>query len=556
MNIIQYLNPSHTPAHISRKGDLMIWRERILQTILLLLFFAGVAIYLLGIQRVLGLPDQTIITMMYTIALVAVFTLTISRRLTYWIRIGGLLLIIYALGVQNLVVFGVTRNGIAYMLAIIFLAGLLLGSRQGFFATLIAFLTVVGMGYGMNFGGMNPPLQETLLDSMQFNNWLNIAIHIGIVGGFVIFSNYIILNGLQASLFQQRALTMQLNASRFNLEKNVEQRTADLQRRLAQIRTATDISRSINTMLDPDVLLQQVVDLIHKEFNLYYVGIFLVDEKGSNAVLKIGSGEAGKQMVALGHKLAVGGNSMIGWATARKEARIALDTGVEAVRFNNPLLPLTRSEIALPMVSRDVCLGAVTIQSTEPEAFDNDDIRILQSIADSIAIALTNAQLFQQTQQNLEEIRSLNRAYLIQSWKDTQSQMREMDYSYQNPLPPVHAETNNQIHIPLTLRDQAIGNLTLELGDKALSPDEMEFIDGVVSQTAVALENARLIQQTQRKAMEEQQISQMTVQFSRANTVEQILRTALKELGSLPNIAEVSVQLIPPQESALEEVSR
>ncbi len=553
MNLIQQLNPSHTPEHISRKGELMVWRERILQTTLLLLAAGGMVIYILALQRALSLQDRTTI-IIYSTALVTAFALALIRALPFGLRTGALMLTIYALGVQNLVVYGVTRNSVAYMVTLIFLAGLLLGIRQGFVAIFIAFLTVVGMGYGMNYGGMNPPLPETLLNSMKFSNWINVAVHVSLVGTFVVASIYIILNGLQTSLLQQRTLTMQLNASRLNLEKNVEERTAALQRRLVQIRTATDIARSINTMLDPDILLQQVVDLIQKEFNLYYVGVFLIDAKGEYAVLKTGSGDAGKQMVALGHRLAVGGNSMIGWATARKEARIALDTGAEAVRFNNPHLPLTRSEIALPIVSRDICLGALTIQSVEPEAFDEDDIRILLGIADSIAIALENARLFQQTQQSLEEIRSLNRAYLMQSWKEVQSQMGVVEYSYQNPMTSGNELISNHVHIPLTLRDQAIGNLTLDVGEKTLSPEEMELIDGVVSQTAIALENARLIQETRRKAVEEQHISQMTAQFSRANTVEQILKTALREIGSLPNIAEVSVQLIPPHESPLEEV--
>ncbi len=241
-------------------------------------------------------------------------------------------------------------------------------------------------------------------------------------------------------------------------------------------------------------------------------------------------------------------------ATARKEPRIALDTGVEAVRFNNPYLPLTRSEMALPIVSRGVCLGALTIQSAQPEAFDQDDIRILMGIADSLATALENARLFQQTQQNLEEIRALNRAYLMQSWEDALALHGKLEYTFQNPSAAQDEKQSNQIHLPLTLRDQTIGSLTLDVGDKSLTPEEMEFIDGVITQTAIALENARLIQETQRRALEEQRLSEMTAEFSRANTVDQILKAALREIGHLPNVAEVSVQLIPPVEDRLEEI--
>lgn len=553
MNFFRQINPANTPPHISRLGDLATWRERILQTTLLLFALGGTVVYFLAIQRAIQYQDQTSIYL-YTGALLVALALPFLRKISFNLRTMIILLVLYGLAIQNLVVYGVTRNAVAYVLAIVFISGLLLGVRAGIFAIFLTFVTVVGMGYGMNYGGMSRPLQETLLNSTSFANWVNVAIHFSIVGSFILLSIYTIFNGLQSSLLQQRTLTMQLNAARLNLEKNVEERTTALQRRLNQIRTAAEIARAVNTFLDPETLLQQSVDLIQKEFDLYYTGIFLMDERGEFAILKAGTGEAGRQMMAAGHKLAVGGNSMIGWATARKEPRIALDTGVEAVRFNNPYLPLTRSEMALPIISRGVCLGALTIQSTQPEAFDQDDIRILMGIADSLATALENARLFQETQQNLEEIRALNRAYLMRSWEDAIALHGKLEYSYHNPSAAQYGKESNQIHIPLTLRDQVIGNLTLDLGDKSLTPEEMEFVDGVINQTAIALENARLIQETQQRALEEQRLSEMTAQFSRANTVDQILKTALFEIGHLPNVAEVSVQLIPPSEEQLEEI--
>ena len=553
MNFIRQINPAYTPPHISRQGELATWRERILQTTLLLFALGGIVIYYLAIQHAIQYQYRTSI-ILYSAALLIALALPVARKLSFNLRTFTIILVLYGLAIQNMVVYGVTRNAVAFVLAIIFITGILWGVRAGIFTILLAFVTVVGMGYGMNYGGMSQPLRETLLNSISFSNWVNVAVHFSIVGGFILISIYTILNGLQSSLLQQRTLTMQLNAARLNLEKNVEERTAALQRRLNQIRTAAEIARAVNTFLDPDTLLQQSVDLIQKEFDLYYAGIFLIDERGEFAVLKAGTGDAGRQMISAGHRLAVGGNSMIGWATARKEPRIALDTGTEAVRFNNPYLPMTRSEMALPIVSRGSCLGALTIQSTQPEAFDENDIRILMGIADSLATALENARLFQETQQNLEEIRALNRAYLMQAWEDAVALHGKLEYSYHNPSAAHTGNQSNQIHIPLTLREQAIGSLTLDLGEKSLTPEEMEFIDGVINQTAIALENARLIQETQRRALEEQRLSELTAQFSRANTVDQILKAALREIGHLPNVAEVSVQLIPPVEDRMEEV--
>lgn len=175
-----------------------------------------------------------------------------------------------------------------------------------------------------------------------------------------------------------------------------------LDRRAGRAQAATEVSQAASSLLDPDELIRQAVELIRERFNLYYAGVFLVDETGEWsgeaggkwAVLRAGSGEAGRQMLAQGHKLAVGGGSMIGWCIAHRQARIALDVGAEAVRFDNPFLPKTRSELALPLISRNQALGALTIQSDQSAAFETDDIAVLQTMADRLADAFADARLY------------------------------------------------------------------------------------------------------------------------------------------------------------------
>jgi GAF domain-containing protein len=188
-----------------------------------------------------------------------------------------------------------------------------------------------------------------------------------------------------------------------------------IHRRSAQLETSSVVSRSASSILDTSELFQEVVDLIHSGFNLYYVGLFLVDQTGDWtgepnrwAMLQAGTGEAGKQMIAAGHKLELGGESMIGSAIANADARIALDVGEEAVFFRNPYLPNTRSEMALPLISRGEVLGALSIQSELESAFTNEDITALQTMADQVANAIENARLIEQTQDRAEELAILN----------------------------------------------------------------------------------------------------------------------------------------------------
>lgn len=182
-----------------------------------------------------------------------------------------------------------------------------------------------------------------------------------------------------------------------------------------RLETAAQVSHAITSILDLEALLPRVVDMLRQSFDLYYVGIFLVDLDGTRtgepdkwAILRAGTGNAGRTMMAQNHKLRVGGASMIGTCIAAQGARIALDVGSEAVRFDNPALPLTRSEMALPLVSRDQAIGAMTVQSQREAAFSRQDIAVLQTVADQLANAIQNARLFSEAERRLRELGMLS----------------------------------------------------------------------------------------------------------------------------------------------------
>jgi GAF domain-containing protein len=188
-----------------------------------------------------------------------------------------------------------------------------------------------------------------------------------------------------------------------------------IQKRSQQLETSAEVSRVASTILDPAELLPRVIELIKEGFDLYYAGIFLIDEAGEIsgepgkwAVLRAGSGEAGAMMVESEHKLEVGSESMIGTAISNAQARIALNVGDEASFFRNPYLPNTRSEMALPLTSRGEVLGALSIQSEIADAFSPEDITALQTMADQLANAIENARLFEQTEIRAEELTVLN----------------------------------------------------------------------------------------------------------------------------------------------------
>ena len=194
--------------------------------------------------------------------------------------------------------------------------------------------------------------------------------------------------------------------------KQVEEEQADLvsvmTKRTIQLQTGTEVSRAASSMLDLDVLLPTVVELIRSHFGFYYVGIFMLDETKTMAVLKAATGDLGRTMLGIRHQLAVDESSMIGWSVRHRKARSTGDVENELIHFKNPHLPLTRSEMALPLISRGEVIGAMTIQSELPAAFSPADISALQSMADQIANAMENARLFSERAKLIGELESKN----------------------------------------------------------------------------------------------------------------------------------------------------
>jgi GAF domain-containing protein len=335
----------------------------------------------------------------------------------------------------------------------------------------------------------------------------------------------------------------ELQTLKGTLETQVRSRTLALEKRLNQLRTAAEISRSFSAVLDLDELLPLVVDKIQDGFGLYYVGLFLLDEHASYALLKAGSGAAGQKMLSEGHRLAVGEASMIGQAIANKEPRIAQDVGKAAIHFNNPHLPHTRAELALPVMLGNQILGALTIQSKMASAFDPDDITILQGISDALAIAINNARLFQQVQSSLQEINALHRNYLADAWSPESTLRSDLTFEVDRSTPDDAGADPVTLDVPLTLRDQVIGELSLEASKQEWTSEEAAFVEAVTNQAAVALENARLLEETRQRVERERIVSEITGKLWATTDVDTMLRTGLRELGRALNASEAFIQL-------------
>jgi GAF domain-containing protein len=537
-----------------------------LNRLLILASVLGLAVYFADMPLLVR-SRQWLIIGMGLLVILALATAAYWRGLNYYLRSGVLLSGLLIAGIVTLAADGLYGSGRVFLLLLPFIAAIFTNRRGRWLWLAITLLSIAIIGLAMTRGWIPAPGLRPGAGNASITSWVTATANFTLlaIGGAT--SLWLILQGLETSLLHEQALRDELEAERGRLEVRIEARTQDLERRLVQIRTAAEVARAIAQELDIDRLLQQVCDLATERFNLYYVGVFLIepaagrDPGGSYAVLRAGTGEAGRQMLNAGHKLIVGGDSMIGWATSNKQPRIALDVGAEAVRFNNPYLPHTRSELALPILTgasagETRVLGAMTVQSTQEAAFDQDDITTLLGIADSLASAIENARLFARMQASLDEVSSLHRQYLEGAWGRATS-AGPIEHTYLQPgvsleRPRAEPMPPQQVSLPIRLRDQVIGNLTLEPGPgrnlRDWSPEEYALMDVIINQAALALENARLLEETQRTAENERKAAHITSQLWSATDIDSILRVALTELGTILDAREGTIEIWPVAE--------
>ncbi len=363
-----------------------------------------------------------------------------------------------------------------------------------------------------------------------------------------------------------------------NLDLAVAERTIELEKRNRQIQSVAEISRQIAAPHHLDDLLMTTVRLIHERFEYYHVGIFLVDDQKQFAVLKAANDETGKLLIQSGHKLGIGQRGIVGFVTGKGEARIAADVTQDPAHYRNPILPYTRAEMALPLKTGGDVIGALDIQSTEIGAFTNEDVSILQTLADQLAVAVENTRLVEKLEASVEETRRLYKQQIEETWKHYTDQVQVSGYQY-NRMQVLPAETSlpdevkqplksgqvviqnvgdssedkdgslgrSVLWVPLSLRDQLIGVIGIEKDtpDHSWNVDELAIAQAAANQVSLTLENARLLEQTYQRAERERIAGQISARLRSSNDPQQILQTAVSELKQALRAQKTQVMLAP-----------
>jgi GAF domain-containing protein len=503
------------------------WRERFLRIVLqgsCVLGFVAIVLYLFS-------PSTEPVYKVLAVATYGILVLaTLFTSLSYSVRASIFLFLLFFAAFSSLIDHGMADAAVLF-LGFIVMTGLLFSPRAGLYA-IVAITVFFILVFGWSSASFADFARQTAILLV-----VSLIVAIG-------------LQTVQDEFSKMREATRQsldtLLEERSSLEERVEERTAGLSRKTEQLRATSYIARKTAEVQDLASLLDTVAHLVTDQFGFYHTGIFLVSESGNHVVLQAASSEGGRRMVERGHSLSVGLQGIVGYVAAQRRPRIALDVGTDAVFFNNPDLPLTRSEVALPLLVRNRILGVLDIQSDKPNAFSVEDIDVFQTLSDQVAIAIENARLLDETHAAITQLEALTSIRTHEAWEQ---KLREQGRAFTYTPLGLRAEkipqpNVNAISAPIMLRGRQIGHISIarKSSGKWSRLDE-GLLDEVASQVGLAVDNIRLLEEATQRARQEQTVGKLAASFSQSLDLDTLLQTAARELGQLPDVSEVSVFL-------------
>lgn len=367
------------------------------------------------------------------------------------------------------------------------------------------------------------------------------------------------------------SMTSRLRETLAGLEQRVADRTSELtdankrnEVRARQFESIARVARTIGSTQELDILLPKIAETISRQFEFYHIGIFLLDSQQNYAVLSASNSEGGRKMLANNHKLKVGETGIVGNVSSTGKARVALDTGQDAVYFNNPFLPETHSEIALPLLAGDAIIGALDVQSRDINAFRDEDIDALSILADQVSVAIQNARQHEETRKALAESEALSRQLAGTQWREFTQRRKLVGIRHSGARATLLYDNNGKdeparesseseaqpkrrtglISLPITMRGEPIGTVEVRTpNNQHWDKDELDIVSAIIERAALALENARFFEDSQKRAAKERAIGEIAAKISAQNKVDELLRTTILELRHTIPGAEVSIQI-------------
>jgi len=501
------------------------------------------------------------------ITIMAGTSLFLSYRMVLWP--GKLLVpfsVLFAVTFIAIDAYGLHDSAIVGFPIVILTASLLLGQKAIPLATGLTILGVLTVAY-CDFTGINTTeiAKKTAIDDVIAITTLQI-IAAGLLNGLMHRLNRAV-DISKANETAQIEANQELRDLQSTLEERIDERTFEVSQRAIQFKAIAEIAKVIiDAKGDLKALLPRIANVIGEQFNYYHVGIFLLDESKEYAYLKATSSEGSKKLLEQNFSLAVNRESLIGSVASSGNLHIAMDHGEDTTPVNYLELTGTRSEIALPLRSGDQIIGVLDIHSQEPSAFRGGETEVLNVLADQVTIAIEIARQFEETQRTLKESQRVYQQYARQEYNKLVSSRTKRGFVYKNTdakplekplqgteitkaiksgdLQVMETSHGTKLAVPIKLRGQVIGTLNVTTnGKKKPGTGNIEIISAVADRLALALENARLLDNAQRRAAGERIIGAATARVRESMDIESVLRNAAQELHKAFGNVEAEVWL-------------
>jgi GAF domain-containing protein len=523
------------------------WRENFVRIILIWASIFGFLAFVATFFNSNDLFYEIVYASAYAILLAVTFI-----RLPYLLRAGVFLALMYILGLSGLFETGIWGDARVFFLAFIIMTALLISPRAGINVMVFSLVSITVFGFLILNGFYLLSSQEVTIGTL--GDWLTGTASLILLGTVAIAGLYFFQSEFVQAQGRASETLSALQAERKNLEKHVAERTDELEKRNLSMRSTVYFISQIAEIQDISAIPAKTVDLVSQHFGHYFANLFLLDEEGKTAVLQASSSEAGRKLLESGYRVNVGDRNIIGRVAERAKLFIAANnTTPLAIGAERSEMPPIQSEIALPLTVRGKVIGILDIQSEQPQVFNQTEAETLQLLADQVAASIDNARLLSESQALVSQLKVL-------SSKQTQSTWREyllnQKLAYQfTPLgtrsisPGARLMNHKSLQIPLVLRGQEIGSITLQRKDMSdwAEPDQ-DLVKKVALQVALALDNSRLLEETRQHAVQEQTVNEISGRFNRSLDVDTLLQTAVREFAALPEVTEATVYIKPSDE--------
>ncbi len=393
---------------------------------------------------------------------------------------------------------GVQDSSIQGYVIVILVASLLSGWRLALIITGLSIVAGWGFVYAESVGLIVPDFDP------PYDLMIDYTFIFGMAGVMI----YLLVDTMQKALDEARESNRSLQLLSHQLENRVQERTRDLA-------LAAEVGQRISQALDLDKLLTESVELIRERFQLYHVQIYLTDVAGQHLNLRASTGSVGQQLLNRGHRLAIRSGSINGTAAFQRKPVLVPDTETSPIFQKNFLLPLTRSEMAVPLLMSEELLGVLDLQSIQPNAMSEESLPIYRSLAGQLAVAINNAYLVRQTDEARAEMERYVKLVVHEGWSeylDDIEKKERIGVRYDlNTLEKsdgliAAVSESNMLQVPITVANATIGVIQVEAADGQKWTEETQaVVTAVARQVGQQAESLRLLTETDRYRAEAEQ---------------------------------------------------